>query len=414
MPLYDPAMNTASARTDWDAIVVGLGAIGSAAAYWLSRALGGRGRVLGLEQFEIGHAKGASADHSRIIRYSYHRPDYVRLARRAYESWAEVEAEAGARIVTRTGGIDLFPPGTSVAIQDYTGSLAAEDIPFELLDADEVRRRWPQWRIDDGTTTLYQADGGIADPFRGNDAHRRLAAQRGATLRGGCRVTAIRDAGGEAELTLDDGTTLRAGSVVIAADAWTNELLAPVGRRLPLVVTKEQVTYFACPDPAAFAPDRFPIWIWEDEPSFYGFPTYGEAGPKAAQDVGGQPTTPAERTFEPDEAAFERLTAFMGRHLPGALGPPIATKTCLYTLTPDRDFVVDRVPEIPSAIVGLGAAHGFKYASVLGRILAELALDGRTPSATEIEAFRIDRPVLLEDDPPATGYQLPGTATVRS
>jgi sarcosine oxidase len=139
-----------------------------------------------------------------------------------------------------------------------------------------------------------------------------------------------------------------------------------------------------------------------DEPSFYGFPTYGEPGPKAAQDCGGQPTTPATRTFERDEAAHARLLEFMGRHLPQAVGPELLTRTCLYTLTPDRDFVVDRVPEAPGVLVALGAAHGFKYASVLGRILVELALDGASPSDGELGGFRMDRPIMLEADPPTS------------
>jgi sarcosine oxidase len=384
-------------RSDWDAIVVGLGGIGSAAAYWLSTRLGDR--VLGLEQFELGHANGASQDHSRIIRYSYHRPDYVRLARRAYASWAEVEAEAGERVVTVTGGLDLWPPGGAVSMADYTESLAGEGIPFELLAADEVHHRWPQWRLDDGTDALFQADGGLADPIRGNGAHRRLATARGATLLEWTPVARIRDAGGgEWEVETAAGQAYRTGCVVLAADAWTNELLASFGRRLPLTVTKEQVTYFACPDPAEFAPDRFPIWIWLDEPSFYGFPTYGEAGPKVAEDCGGQPTTPATRTFDRDDAAYARVEAFMERHLPGALGPPIYTKTCLYTLTPDRDFVVDTLPGARGVAIALGAAHGFKYASVLGRILAELLLDGATSSDAEIAAFRVDRPALRPQD----------------
>jgi sarcosine oxidase len=188
--------------------------------------------------------------------------------------------------------------------------------------------------------------------------------------------------------------------VIVTADAWTNRLLASFGRTVPLTVTKEQVTYFACPDPAAFAPDRFPVWIWMDDPSFYGFPTYGEAGPKVAQDCGGLPVDPDTRTFDRDEAAFERVTTFMAAHLPGAVGPPIYTKTCLYSLTPDRDFVVDRLPGHPGTVVALGAGHGFKYASLLGRIVAELSIDGATPSAPDLEAFRIDRPILLEADPP--------------
>jgi sarcosine oxidase len=382
-------------RRDWDAIVIGLGGIGSAAAYWLSTHLGDR--VLGLEQFELGHPNGASQDHSRIIRYSYHRPDYVRLARRAYASWAEVEAESGERVVTVTGGLDLWPPGAFYPIEDYTGSLTAEGIPFEQLDADEIRLRWPQWQLDEATTGLFQADGGLADPIRGNRAHRDLAMRRGAMLRERTPVTRIRDAGGgEYEVETADRGTYRSPRIVIAADAWTNDLLANFDRPLPLTVTKEQVTYFACPDPTAYAPDRFPIWIWQDEPCFYGFPTYGEAGPKVAQDVGGEVVSPETRTFDRDEAAFARVEAFIGRHLPGALGPPILTRTCLYTLTPDRDFVVDRLPAAPGVAVVLGAAHGFKYASVLGRILAELVVDGRTPSAGEIEGFRVDRAALRE------------------
>jgi sarcosine oxidase len=288
---------------------------------------------------------------------------------------------------------------------DYTDSLTAEGVPFELLDGAEVRRRWPQWHVGDELCAMWQREGGLADPFRGNAAHRRLARANGATLRDRSPVTSIRDAGGGDLEVVTPEATYRTGRVVVAADAWTNELLASFDRRLPVTVTKEQVTYFACPDPAAFAPDRFPVWIWMDEPCFYGFPTYGEAGPKAAQDCGGLPVEPADRTFERDEAAFGRLEAFMASNLPGALGPPIYTKTCLYTLTPDRDFVVDRLPEAPGVIVALGAAHGFKFASVLGRVMAELLVDGVTPSAGDLDRFRIDRPILLETDP-ATSWMV--------
>ena len=386
-------------RRDWDLIVIGLGALGSGAAYWASTRSGTR--VLGLERFEFGHANGASGDHSRIIRLSYHRPDYVRLAKRAYETWSAVEAEAGERIVTVTGGLDLWPADPAIHMADYTESLTAEQVPFEILDAAEIRRRWPQWRLDEDTVGMWQAQGGLADPFKGNAAHRRLATARGATLIDRTPVTGIREVAGEIEVTAGNETH-RAGRVVVAADAWTNQLLAPFERRLPLTVTKEQVTYVAAPDPAAFAPERFPVWIWMDDPSFYGFPTYGEAGPKIAQDCGGEPTDPDARTFERDEAAYTRTRAFLETHLPSAVGPDIYTKTCLYTLTPDRDFVVDRLPGAPGVTVLLGAAHGFKFASVLGRIAAELSLDGETPSAGELGAFRIDRPILLEAEPSTT------------
>ena len=388
-------------QRDRDVVVVGLGAFGSAAAYWLARS---GADVLGLEQFELGHPNGASEDHSRIIRLSYHRPAYVRLARRAYDTWAEVEREAGTRIVTRTGGLDVAPREAAIPLDDYTTAMRAEGVPFEHLDGPEISRRWPQWRLGDEHHGLYQAESGLADPFRGNGAHRRLAVEHGATLRDRTPVSALRPVDGEVEVIAGD-ERIRAGTVVVTADAWTNDLLAPLGRSLPLTITKEQVTYFACPDPAAFAPDRFPIWIWMDDPCFYGFPTYGEAGPKAAQDVGGIETTAASRTFDVDEAALGRVVGFLERHLPGAVGPPIRTKTCLYTMTPDRDFVIDRLPEAPNVLVALGAAHGFKYASVFGRILAELALDGSTASAGEIVDFRIDRPILLQEHP-ATSFMV--------
>ena len=158
------------------------------------------------------------------------------------------------------------------------------------------------------------------------------------------------------------------------------------------------MTYFASPHPELFAPDRFPIWIWMDDPCFYGFPIFGEAGPKAGQDAGGQEVTADTRTFEPDQAALARVTDFLRRHIPKALGPIIYTKTCLYTLTPDRDFVIDAVPGHPEATIAIGGGHGFKFASLVGQILSELAIDGRTEH--DLSPFRIDRPILTLADPP--------------
>jgi len=385
-------------RNEWDAIVVGLGAIGSGAAYWLSRRLGAR--VLGLDQFELGHSRGAGQDHSRIIRLSYHRPDYIRLAKRAYEAWAEVEAESRTTIVTRTGGLDVAPREAAIPLSDYIESMTAEGVPFEHLDGPEIARRWPQWRLGEEHHGLYQADAGIADPNRGNRAHQDLARRHGATLLEQSPVTRLRDHGeGTIEVELADGSRHRAPQVVLAADAWTNDLLDSFDRQLPLTIIQAQVTYFASRDPALFAPDRFPIWIWMDDPSFYGFPTYGEAGPKSAEDVGGDEVTPATRTYDRNEDGFARLTGFLERHLPDQIGTEILTKTCLYTLTPDRDFVLDRLPDHPGVLMALGAAHAYKFASVLGRILAELAVDGSTPSAADIERFRVDRPILLETNP---------------
>lgn len=387
-----------TARDEYDAVVVGLGGIGSGAAYWLARRFGDR--VLGLEQFAFGHVNGASQDHSRIIRLSYHRPHYVRLAAQAYDAWAIVEEEWGRPLIVRTGGLDLWPvTATEIRMADYTGSMDACDVPYERLDADEVMRRWPQWRLDPGTVALHQEAAGIAPPILANEAHRTLARQRGATLLDEMPVTALRSTGAGVEVDAG-GRTFRARKAFICADAWTNPLISPLGMTLPLTITKEQVTYWASPHLPDFAPERFPVWIWMDVPSFYGFPAFGEPGPKGAQDVGGRPTTPSSRDFAPDPDALARLDAFMAEHLPQALGPILMTKTCLYTMPPDRDFVLDALPGHPDIHVALGAAHGFKFASLFGRIFSELAVDGSTSS--DLEPFRIDRPIMRLSDPPTS------------
>jgi sarcosine oxidase len=163
-------------------------------------------------------------------------------------------------------------------------------------------------------------------------------------------------------------------------------------------VTQEQVTYFASPQLADFQPDRFPVWIWMDDPCFYGFPAFGEAGPKVAQDAGGRTVTADRRSFEPDAANLERVVGFLQRFIPSALGPIIHTKTCLYTLTPDRDFILDAVPGHDHVFVAIGAGHAMKFASVIGRILSELALDGRTEF--DIAPFAVERPILKLASPP--------------
>jgi sarcosine oxidase len=380
---------------DYEYIVCGLGGFGSAAAYWLARRAGTE--VLGLEQFELGHVRGESQDHSRIIRLSYHTPGYVELAKHAYAAWAEVERDSGEQLVLRTGGLDLGPRASAIDLGNYTRSMDAAGVPYERLDAGEIMRRWPQWRLGEDIHGVYQEQSGIAMAARGNATHVRMAREHGATLVDRAPVDSIRQLDGEIEVVAG-GTAYRCRRQVIASGAWSNGALGHLGVRLPLRVTKEQVTYFASPRLDDFHPARFPIWIWMDDPCFYGFPAFGEPGPKVGQDAGGQETTGDTRTFEVDEPARERVLRFLEQYLPSALGEIIYTKTCLYTLTPDRDFVVDRVPGHPDVAVAIGGGHGFKFASLMGQMLSELAMDGETPR--DISPFRIDRPILRQENPP--------------
>jgi sarcosine oxidase len=376
-----------TSRDHVDYVVVGLGALGSGAAWQLAA----RGHtVVGLEQFELGHARGASHDTSRILRHSYHTPAYVRLTCEAYDDWALLEAESGESLVTVVGGLDLFPPDCVIRPDDYVASLREVGISFEELDVDEIRRRWPQFRPPEGTLGLYQERGAIVPAARGTAAMQRLAVEGGATLLGSTPVTRVTDLGDHVVVEAG-GTTYTCDGVVVAADAWTNQVLAGLGVEIPLTVTLEQPTYFAPADPAAYR--DLPLWIWMDEPSYYGFPCYGEDTVKAAQDCGGPAVDPDDRTSAPDPEMLERLASFMGSLLPGS-GPVVRSLRCQYTLTPDRDFVLAPVPGHPSVVVGLGSAHAFKFAPTFGRILADLVSTGDTSS--DVSAFGFDRPGLTD------------------
>jgi len=374
-------------RTDdrFDLIVVGLGALGSASVYWGAR----RGlRVLGLERYELGHARGASEDHSRIIRRSYASADYVRFTRAAFEAWDEVAREANEHLVTLTGGLDLLPADPIDDPRDYRAAMDAEAVPYEVLDAAELRRRWPAWHVGDDVSTIFQPDAGIVAASRANGVHRRLALARGADLRAETPVLGVAEDGSGFAVETEHGT-FAADALVIVADAWTNEVLAPLGVTLPLRIQQEQVTYFDASDAAAFDPGAFPVWIWHSSPHAYGLPSFGQPGPKVAIHGGGREVTPESRTFEPDPMYAATVEGFVRDHLPGALGPTLEVRTCIYTLTPDQHFVLDLVPGHDHVAFGLGTAHAFKFASAFGRALVDLAYDG--VSEWRLPRFAADR-----------------------
>lgn len=380
-------------KTDFEFIVLGCGGIGSATAYWLSATAGKE--VLGLEQFKLGHDNGASQDHSRIIRLSYHAPEYTALTPHTYACWSQVEAESGIQLVLKTGGLDLEPigPEGSSTLEKRASSMRHSGIPYEELTARQLMERWPQFHLTGNEKALYQADSGIVDARKANATHIALARAHGATILDHVTVREIRPAGDGVQVETDV-RTFKARRLVVTAGAWTNKVLKSIGIEWPLTVTQEQVTYYATPNLRDFAPEFFPIWIWHGSDSFYGFPVYGEVATKVGQDVGGDIVTVDTRTFEPNPRAFERAQRFLERYLPDSLGPVLYTKTCLYTMPPDRNFIIDTLPQYPQIAVAVGAGHAYKFASLIGRILSELAIKGRTQYP--IGAFKIDRPALTD------------------
>jgi len=379
----------------YEVIVVGCGGLGSAALYWLSRELGSS--VLGLEQFRLGHDRGASQDHSRIIRLAQHQSEYAALAPHAYGAFYEIEDESGVQVLLKTGGLVIEAPderdpekvGTR-NVDGYVDAFEEYGFDYELLDPAELMRRWPQFRLQGSERAIFQKDSGLVDARKTNAVHIALARARGAAVLDETPVRAVRP-NGEGVEVVTDGRTYLADRVVVASDAWTNEVLKETGTRIPLTITQEQVTYYATPNLREFSPERFPVFMWHGADNFYGFPVYGEVATKLGQHMGGlaKPVTARTRTFEPDPVRIERYRDFLERYIPGFLGPELYTKTCLYTIPPDQNFVIDTLPEHPQISVAIGAGHAYKFAGLIGRILSELALDGE--STFPIEAFRLER-----------------------
>ena len=387
-------------KNSFDYIVIGLGGLGSAAAYWLSRQAGQE--VLGIERFELGHGRGESEDHSRIIRLTYHNTPYVRLAQASYRIWAEMEEDAGEQFVLRTGELNFWPDTTTLSETSYNSSMAACGVPFETLDASGIHRRFPQFQFADDMHAVYQPEGGLVAASRANAAHRRMAQRNGAMLLGNMPVSAIRQRGSAYRVTAG-GREFECGKLVIASGPWTNDVLRHLGFHLPLQVTQEQVTYFATPHPEEFSPGRFPVWIWMILDNFYGFPVYGANGVKAARDRFA-PVDPDNRSFVADARNEQDVSAFVKRNIPRAHGPVLYSKTCLLTHTPDTDFVLDTVPGHPGVACVVGAAHAFKFASVIGRTLSELLTTGK--ASTDISLFHFDRPAMRPESTPS--FQIDG------
>jgi sarcosine oxidase len=380
-------------KTNYEYIILGCGGIGSGAAYWLARRAGRE--VLGLEQFALNHPHGGSQDHSRIIRLAYNDLAYAPLAPHSFAAWATLEEESAVRVVTKTGGLWLAPPESPFRprFDSYTATMEAAGVPYERLDAAEVLRRYPQFRLEADIEALFQAETGIADPSKGNAAHIALARAYGASILDYCPVEAIRPYEGGVEVVTAQGN-FSCRKLIMTAGAWTDRILTNVGVSLKLMVTQEQVTYYATPNLRQFAIGHFPIFLWYGNEVIYGFPVYGEVATKVAIDLGGQAVTVDSRTYEADPAREKVVETWLRQHIPAFLGPKLYTKTCLYTLPRDRNFIVDALPQYPQILACVGAGHAYKFASLLGKILSQLAIDDQTEYP--IAPFTLRRPAITD------------------
>jgi sarcosine oxidase len=371
----------------YDVIVAGVGAMGSAACWHLAR----RGlKVLGLERFDLGHAMGSSHGLTRIIRLAYFEGShYVPIVRRAHELWAETGAEAGMQLLHVTGSLDLAPEGAG-PVESSLQSCLDHGLTHEVLDGKEIARRFPAFHLPAGHLGLWQPDGGFVASEKAIYAHVGLAQSRGAEIRTNEPLL-------DWSPTADGGVTVRtergtysAGRLVITSGGWIADAVPALAAKLTTV--RQAIGWFTTRRPELFRQGAFPVFILSvDEGAFYGFPLYEHPGFK----LGGphfarEPMDPREPDRTPSPRQVALIKECLARYLPDAAGDPLTLKGCVYTVSPDEDFVIDAVPGVPQAVfASCCSGHGFKFASAIGEILADLATSGQ--SAFDLKPFALSR-----------------------
>lgn len=371
----------------YDCIVIGVGGMGSATVYQLAR----RGKkTLGLEQFDIPHELGSSHGLTRIIRLAYYEhPSYVPLLRRSYELWRALEAETGTQVLHITGSIDASPEDHPV-FQGSLQSCLQHDLPHEVLTSAQLTARFPGYHFPAETMALFQPEGGFLTPEKCIETFVAAARAHGADVH-------AREAVLEWETTAEGGVRVRtaqavyeADKLVITAGAWAAKLLPPLKT---LAVPERQVLIWLEPRrPELFAPERFPVFnCVVEEGRYYGFPLWEHPGFKYGRyhhlEEVVDPDT-VDRTPKPRDEAI--LRGFGERYFPDAAGETLMLKTCLFTNSPDEHFILDLHPNYPQVAFAAGfSGHGFKFASVIGEIMADFALDGTTRH--DISLLRYER-----------------------
>ncbi len=366
---------------DVDFLVLGLGAMGSAALYHL--ACMGKA-VLGLEQFEPGHEFGSSHGRSRAFRTIYHDPLYTELAEAAFPLWQDLEALSGESLLHLSGWLAYARRG-SERLECRIEAAKKAGAHFEILDPKQVGERFPALQLPEDSIACYTPSTGFLDPARVVRAQLSVAEKFGADVLAGTRVEKIDLSRERPEIQTTAGA-FRARRLVITAGPWAGDLLQDLN--LPLRVTRQQKFYFAADNTDNLGPERLPVYTDLDT-EFYGFPLYGP-GVKAAYDSLGETTSPPtiDRTLDIEKGG--ELGAWLSRIMPGAGFRFLEGGTCMYTMTPDEDFLIGPHPRNPAALIAAGfSGHGFKFATLVGRILTELAVDGET--SYPISRFRLDR-----------------------
>jgi sarcosine oxidase len=359
----------------FDAIVIGTGGVGSAAAMHLAR----RGaRVLGLDRFAPGHDRGSSHGQTRIIRMAYfEHPDYVPLLRRAYTLWEELEQQSGKHLFHRVGLLQIGAADGAV-VRGVRQAAALHGLPIEDVTPLECRKRFPGFRMEPNQTGQFEANAGYLLVEQCITAHAALATRLGAELRDRVEVRGWRC---EAERVIVETNVGRfhAAHLIVAAGAWSESLVGHLG--VPLRPLRKPLYWFATQDDRYRREAGAPCFLYElPGHTIYGFPQLDARGIKAAEHSGGVPVAnPLTVDRNLDERDAVNVGQLVAAWLPGVASLLVDHATCMYTMSPDENFIVDRDPQHPQVVFAAGlSGHGFKFTSVLGEILSELALNGAT------------------------------------
>ncbi len=384
----------------YDAIVVGVGGMGSAAVYHLAK---GGARVLGLERFDIPHPFGSSHGLTRIIRLAYSEGShYVPLLREAYRLWRELEELSGESILRVTGGLDIGPQSGGI-VQGSLKSCTEHGLSFEQLDAADVNRRFPGYELPAEMAAIHQPDAGYLHCETATSAHAAAARSLGADIATGVRVRGWDRIPGGVRVETEDAC-YEARKLVITAGPWAGELLPALG---PLCRPVRQVMLWTDPlDPPAFAPERFPIFVLESPVgNFYGFPDNRGEGFKIGKFHHLRQQVPdpdaMDRECHPEDEAVlrEGIEAFC----PRANGPTRRMTACIFTNSPDGHFILDRHPDDENVFVAAGfSGHGFKFCGVVGRIMADFALERPQPWDLSPFGLKQHRPPRVAHAPPSS------------
>ena len=364
----------------YDAIVIGIGGMGSAALYHLAkRDL----NVLGIEQFGIPHEMGSSHGLTRIIRLAYYEdPSYVPLLHRTYELWQELEQETQEKLFYQTGSIDLGPEDSDV----FAGSLQScieHNLEHEVLSNQELTQRFPGYRMPGSIKAVFQPQGGLLVPEKCIEAHVKIAKKHGASVHTQERVQGWELLADERVSVTTDKATYTCEKLVLCGGAWAYKLLPELDQKA--VPERQVLIWMETKQPSWFTPARFPVWNGQvDEGRYYGFPEFNPSGQTPGMKFGRwhhrdeicDPDTVDRNIYPEDE---RMLRQFGEKYFPDGAGQTLDMKACMFTNTADEHWILQRIPDMPQVSVAAGfSGHGFKMASVIGEIMADLAQNGET------------------------------------